>query len=156
MNKLRPLIMVLAGLVFALGVTACEPSDRTPGLWLSGEITAFPDDWSFTHEHKEVFVEVSTPYFVSHSVTIWCAALDGTLYIGARNPDEKNWPGWVDTDPNVRLKIGEELYDVALEPLDDEEILTALRAVYAEKYELPQTSGDAPTNTRYWRVVERS
>ncbi len=156
MNKIRPLIMVWAGLVFAVGVAACEPSDRTPGLWLSGEFTEFPDDWTFTQEHKEIFVEVTTPYFVSHSVTIWCAALDGTLYIGARNPDEKNWPGWVDTDPNVRLKIGEQLYDVALEPLDDEEILTALRAVYADKYDLPQTSGGTPTNTRYWRVVERS
>ena len=147
------IVLVALGLVF--GLSACEPSDRTPGLWLSGEVSNFPDDWSFTKEHKEIFVEVNTPYFISHSVTIWCAALDGTLYIGARDPNSKNWPSWVDSTPDIRLKIGDKLYDVRATPLDDEETITALREVYAQKYELPPAYLSGPSNTRYWRIEKR-
>lgn len=151
----RYYVRLLAICLMTVGLSACEPSDRTPGLWLSGEVAEFPDDWSFTQEHKEIFVEVSTPYFVSHSVTIWCASLNGDLYIGARDPESKSWPGWVDTDPDVRLKIGDRLYDVRVKPLENDETLTALRAVYAEKYDLPATSPDTPVNTRYWQVIPR-
>ena len=143
-----------AGLV-VIGLSACEPSDRTPGLRLSGEVTTFADDWSFTQEYQEIFVEVSTPYFVSHSVTIWCASLNGDLYIGARDPDSKNWPGWVDANPDIRLKIGDRLFDVRAKPLEDEETLVALRGVYAAKYDLPAPTADTPVNTRYWQIVPR-
>ncbi len=146
-------LLVAVGLL--LGLSACEPSDRTPGFWLSGEVSDVPEDWSFTQDHKEIFVEVSTPYFISHSVTIWCAALDGTLYIGARDPDSKNWPSWVDSAPDIRLKIGDKLYDVRATPLDDEETITALRQVYAQKYELPPAYLSEPFSTRYWRIEER-
>ncbi len=141
--------------ILAVGLSACEPSDRTPGLWLSGDVSEFPGDWSFTQDHQEIFVEVSTPYFLSHSVTIWCASLDGDLYIGARDPDSKSWPGWVDSNPDVRLKVGDALYDVRVKPLEDKETVQALRAVYAAKYDLPTEYAENPTNTRYWKIIPR-
>ena len=147
--------IILVAIGLALGLSACEPSDRTPGLWLSGEVSDFPDDWSFTQDHQEIFVEVNTPYLISHSVTIWCAALDGVLYIGARDPDTKNWPSWVDSSPDIRLKIGDKLYDVRATPLDGEDTITALRQVYAQKYELPPAYLSGPTSTRYWRIEKR-
>ncbi len=151
-----PFLRVFAIIALAVGLTACEPSDRTPGLWLSGEQTAFPDDWSFTQDHQEIFVEVSTPYLISHSVTIWCASLEGTLFIGARDPDTKNWPGWVDRNPNVRLKVGDQIFDVAAEPLSDEATIAALRTVYADKYDLPSTFLEGTSTSRYWRIVPRA
>lgn len=147
---------IVITVLLMVGLAACEPSDRTPGLWLSGDISAFPEDWSFTQEHKEIFVEVSTPYYLSHSVTIWCASLEGTLYIGARDPDSKNWPGWVDSNPNIRLKIGDQLFDAQAQSLDNEEVIQALRAVYAEKYELPANYLDGPANTKYWMIVPQT
>ncbi|MEX2208852.1 MAG: hypothetical protein WEF50_21765 [Myxococcota bacterium] len=147
-----------------LTLTAClDPSDRRPGTWLSGEVAAeLPSDWSFTDAHKEIAIEVATPYFVPHSVTIWCAALDGALYVGARDPDTKRWPAWADADPQVRLGIDGKVYEVALVPLDEQvdvAELARLRAVYAVKYARPPAPADAPPGsippTRYWRVGPR-
>ena len=147
-----------------LTLSACiDPSDRRPGTHLTGDVVAeLPSDWSFTDAHKEIAIEVATPYVIPHSVTIWCAALDGALYVGARDPDAKRWPAWVDDDPNVRLGIDGSVYEVALAPLDeqaDAATLARLRAVYAAKYALPAVPPDAPAGaippTRYWRVGSR-
>lgn len=150
----RLVIVSLAAFVLA----ACNPADRRPGLWLTGEVADVPGDWSFTDAHKEIAVEVSTPYLIAHSVTIWCASLDGELYVGARAPETKNWPGWVDDDPNVRLGIDGKIYQVKLEPIDDDAaLLGRLLPVYAQKYQLP--TGPAPADgprSRYWHVVARS
>ena len=144
-------------LALSLIATACfSPSDQRPGLRLSGESVEIPTDWSFTNDHQLIAVEVQTPYFLSHSVTIWCAELDGVLYIGARNPESKRWPGWADADPDVRLKIGEQLYDVSLIPLDEPERIARLRRAYAAKYELPKTPPGEGPPIRYWQVAPRT
>ena len=150
------LALTLALLIAAaLGSGCIAPDERRPGLWLSGEAAALPHDWSFTHAHKEIAVEVAAPYFLAHSVTIWCVEVDGALFIAARNPDEKNWPGWVAANPDVRLGIDGKLYEATLARLEDEPTIEALRGAYAEKYDLPpQNPEDAPP-MRYWRVQPR-
>jgi len=135
-------------------LSGCQPDDQTPGQWLRGESQPFPSDWTFTSAHREVALEVSTPYFVPHSITIWCADLDGTLYIAAARPEEKNWPAWVDMDPDVKIKVGDDLFEVRLEPLEDPEQIARVQTVQAGKYDLKIPAG--PTTSRYWRVVERS
>ncbi len=132
------------------------PSDRRPGMHLSGSETAFPADWSFADAHQEIAVEVSGLFGLPHSVTIWCASLDGALYVGARDPESKRWPARVDRDPNVRLRIGEDLYAVRLAPLAEEATLERLRAAYARKYALPApVAGEPQPPVRYWRVEPR-
>ncbi len=141
-------------LVLSLVATACfDPEDQRPGLRLTGDPVAIPADWSFTNDHREIAVEVQSPYFLPHSVTIWCAEVDGVLYIGARNPESKRWPGWVDADPEVRLKIGERLYEVKLIPLDQPKRIDRLRQAYAAKYELPDISPGEGPPIRYWQVA---
>ncbi len=146
-----------AALALIFVATACfNPEDQRPGMRLTGESVAIPADWSFTNDYPEIAVEVQTPYLLSHSVTIWCAEVDGALYIGARNPESKRWPAWADADPDVRLKIGEQLYEVTLIPLDQPEQIDRLRRAYAAKYELPVTPpGEAPP-IRYWQVAPRT
>jgi hypothetical protein len=134
-------------------LSGCEPSDRTPGLWLRGEVVdPPPQDWSFTDAHKEIFVEVSTPYFLPHSVTIWCAHVHGQLFIGARDPETKNWPGWLDKNRDIRLKIGPHVYPISAADLSDDDTLQAIGTAYAEKYDLdPAVKRDV----RYWAIVPR-
>jgi hypothetical protein len=138
-------------------MSACDPSDRRPGLWLRGEmITPVPDDWTFTDRFKEIYVQVRTPYLLPHSVTIWCAQVDGDLFIGARNPETKNWPDWLDDDRNIRLKIDGKVYDVSAADISSEVTLAAVRAAYAAKYDLPRSAAGTPSaNVRYWAVVPR-
>ncbi|MCZ6887215.1 MAG: hypothetical protein O7H39_01875 [Gammaproteobacteria bacterium] len=149
----RAICLSIAVITSAL-VAGCEPEDRTPGLWLSGTEQSFPADWGFTRAHREIALEVNTPYLVSHSITIWCVELDGDLYIAAGNPVSKNWPGWVDDDPNVRLKIGEDIFEARLVPLDDDEHIMRVRAVQASKYDRDPPSG--PTTSRFWIVEARA
>ena len=144
--------LCLTGSVILCLLAACNPSDRTPGVWLRGEAAEFPADWAFSDAYPEVAVEVATPYFVRHSVTIWCAQLDGTLYIGAAAPEEKNWPGWVDDDPNVRLLVGESIYSAELVDVDDPMVIEPLLQAYKVKYDLDST-GIFSEGTRYWRVA---
>jgi len=149
-------LLTLAWLLLA---GACEPDDRRPGLWLSGEVEhTLPDDWSFTADHPEIHVQVSTPYLLPHAVTIWCAQSNGDLYLGARAPETKNWPGWVDDDPNVRLGIAGRIYAVRLEPVTDPVETARVARAYAEKYDLGGASsgGDGEASQRYWRVVPRA
>lgn len=152
----KRIIRPLCYLVILLGINGCEPSERRPGLWLHGDVAAStPNDWAFTDDFKEVFVEVKTPYFLPHSVTIWCAQVDGDLYIGAREAHTKNWPGWMEKTPNIRLKIGDELYEVAAQDLVNDAEGERVRAAYTEKYKLPPPT-DATPEVRYWKVVSRS
>ncbi len=148
---------LLLALLCAASLTACfGPSERRPGMWLSGEVASLPDDWSFTDADKEIAIQVSTPYLLPHSVTIWCAALDGALYVGARDPETKHWPGWVDREPNVRLGIAGKVYEVRLAPLDDAPTLERLKVAYGVKYALPAPAAGTPTPAlRYWRVEAR-
>jgi hypothetical protein len=146
----------VSALAILVLLAACNPSDRRPGLSLSGEPAAFADDWSFTDAEKEIALEVSTPYFLPHSVTIWCASLDGALYVAAGSPEEKRWPGWVDEDPDVRLLIAGKVYEGRLEPVDDAPTTERLRATYAAKYQLDASGAANPLRTvRYWRVAAR-
>jgi len=141
--------------VCVCGLSACEPQDTDPGFWLSGELqTEFPADWSFTNDHPEIFIEVSTPYLLPHSVTIWCGEVDGDLYLAAGSPEEKNWPGWVDDEPNVKLQIGESLYPVVLVPMVDETAIAPVRQAFATKYNYRNTGPGG--SARYWRVRPRA
>jgi len=135
-----------------------EPSDRRPGTRLSGDVAAYPADWSFTDEYPEIAIEVSGIAGLPHSVTIWCAQQDGALFVGARDPESKRWPARADANPDVRLKIGGAIYEVRLTPENDAAVLDRVRLAYAAKYALPtpQPGDPASPPVRYWRVGSRS
>lgn len=144
-------------LVFAvLSGTGCQPSDRTPGLWLGGEPTeGFPSDWVFSDEYREIYIQVATPYFLPHSVTIWCAQVEGELFVGARNPESKNWPGWVDKNASVVIKVGDFLYDATLVGVEGSDEIAQITEAYSRKYQLNSAPDAKPPPMRYWRVTAR-
>jgi len=144
-------------LTIALGL-ACslDPRDERPGLGLPGEVNRQPvRDWSFTSEIEEIFVETATPYFIPHSVTVWCATLEDQLYLGAWEADTKRWVANVRRNPNVRLKIGDVIYEQKLEPVTDAATIARLSASYARKYAYEEEDAEEAASTAHWRVVER-
>jgi len=153
----RPTVtLALVPVLIATSVVACiPPKDQRPGLGLSGEVAATPGDWSFSDAHREIALQVQTPYRLPHSVTIWCASADGELFVAARSPEEKRWPGWVADRPDVRLRIGEQLYEGRLSQLSDEDELARVRAAYSAKYDLPNPPPQGGPPMRYWRVEPR-
>ena len=121
-------------------LAACQPSDRRPGQWLSGEVQPTPADWSFTEGFTEVQLETNTWYGIPHSVTVVLAYADDTLYVPsiyeaqAPFPGSKFWNKNVASDPDVRLKVGNDLYELrAVHVADDAGFEAGFRAL-AEKY----------------------
>lgn len=149
----NPVASRLALVSFLILLVACEPSDRRPGLWLTGDAAAFPDNWAFTSAYPEIFVQVKTPYFLPHSVTIWCVALGEKLVIGARNPDDKNWPGWMAKSPAVTLKVGDKLYQGEAERVNDAAEIAEIKAAYAVKYQLSTDPNKPSPPMRYWYIT---
>ena len=140
--KIAGLIVVcVVLLVVVLSVTGLEPRQRTPGLWLKGNVVTTPvTDWSFTDQVDTVEVQTRTWYLVPHSVTTYCVALNGRLYLdsfyraGAEYPHGRSWNENVARDPHVRLKIGNNLYDVTLAHDTDAALKTAVLQLVAKKY----------------------
>ena len=147
--------------LFLLSVVVCvsacvEPLDRRPGTWLSGEIvTEAVGDWTFSDAHREILIETRTRYWIPHSVTIVCAARDGKLYVGARNPDGKRWVANVDRDPEVLLKIGDRVYEQRLVPVDAADVREAVFSAYSANYGWPASAPEERPPFRTFEVVER-
>jgi hypothetical protein len=59
----------------------------------------------------------------------------------------------VDKDPDVGLRIGDNVYAVRLVPLDDPNVTAEVQAAYGAKYQLTDRTGEAPPDVRYWHVV---
>ncbi len=156
-SRMHSLVRLGTVIAVAAILAGCfGPEEQRPGMHLRGEVVAdAPSDWAFTDAHREIAIEVHTPYLLPHSVTIWCATIGGELYLGARDPDTKRWPGWVDRDPDVRLGIGSKVYEVQLTSLEDPVHIKRLQQAYGLKYQLPaRREGEGPA-IRYWRVGPR-
>ena len=157
--KIAGLIVVcVVLLVVVLSVTGLEPRQRTPGLWLKGNVVTAPvTDWSFTDKVDTVEVQTRTWYLVPHSVTTYCVALNGRLYLdsfyraGAEYPHGRSWNENVARDPHVRLKIGNNLYDVTLAHDTDPALKTAVLQLVAKKY--PQLKIPPEAQVELFHVV---
>jgi len=150
-------ILCCVPVLLTLSLCACiDPSDRRPGLWLSGEVVEDEvDDWSFSNDQPEIFIETRTPYVIAHSTTIACAADEGGLYVAARNPTGKRWVKNVERDPNVRIEIDGRLYERELRQIDDPAAIEAAYRAYASKYGWPDSPPSDAPEVRYFRVIPR-
>lgn len=130
-----------AALLLALRVLGLEPRDQRPGLWLAGPVADAPvADWSFTDAHEEIQIQTRGPLGVPHSVTAYCAALDGALYLfsayygGGEFPDARRWNRNVMRDPRVRIRIGGILYERTLRHVTDEAAREGVHRALLAKY----------------------
>ena len=149
----RPVVLI----VLAVLATACQPRDETPGFWLRGEtVEEKLVNWSFSDETEEIFIETRPWYGIPHSTTIWCVALDGRLYIGSYGDEKKRWERNVARNPRAELSIEGRIYDVTVASVTDVDLIEALDAAYARKYDMVEVFGEEIPDWNYYRVVQRS
>jgi len=153
MKYLLPVLIIL----FTLLLMACEPKDRRPGTWLSGDLVEEKiEDWSFSDEFQEVFIQTHPWYGVPHSVTTVLATENGKLYVPSIYyeepklfPEGKYWNSIVAKNPNVEIKIGDKLYPRAISLIIDEAEfengLNALAAKYPFWQKVKASPEEAPT-----------
>jgi len=137
-------------LLVVLSITGFGPHGNTPGLWLKGNLVMTPvTDWSFTDKFETANVQTRTRYLIPHSVTTYCVAYNGQLYLtsvyraGLTYPHGRSWNEDVVRDPHVRIKIGNELYDRTLSRVTDETLRQNVLAAKRRKYpqqKIPATS----------------
>jgi hypothetical protein len=154
-----PRIVAFMACAIAIAMTvACsiEPSDERPGLGLSGEVhQQAVEDWSFTEDADEIFIETVTSYWIPHSVTVWCVTVGNELYVAADDADKKRWVANVARDPNVRLKIKDKVYEQKLVPVTDATTIASIDSGFVQKYDYEEEETDEDTAVGYWHVVER-
>ena len=151
-------VVCLVLLLVVLSVTGLEPRQRTPGLWLKGNLVATPPaDWTFTDQVDTVEVQTRSRFLIPHSVTTYCVSLNGQLYLdsfyppGAEYPHGRSWNENVARDPHVRLKIGNDLYDVTLMHDTDPADKAAVLQLVAKKY--PQLKIPPPERVQLFHAV---
>jgi hypothetical protein len=148
-------------LVAVFVLAACEPRDRTPGMWLSGERVDTPvADWSFTNDVQEVQLETHPWYGVPHSVTVVMAAsADGELYVPSIYsepepfPGTKFWNGIIAENPEVLLRVGDKLSPRRAVPmLDDAGYQRGFEAL-AAKYPFWRTALEDPAKRPHFVII---
>src|SRR5215467_2948532 len=135
------IVVCLVLLLLVLSTTGFGPHGNMPGLWLKGDLVTTPvADWSFTDSIETVNVQTRTRYLLPHSVTTYCVAYNGQLYLtsvyraGLTYPHGRSWNEDVARDPHVRIKIGNQLYDRTLSRVTDETLRQNVLAAKRKKY----------------------
>jgi hypothetical protein len=124
--------LLLVALVLAASIAGCDgPFIILPGGALDGSTAATPDSWSFTDEVDTVQLETrpTDPY----SVNVWVIALGDNLYVHAGDNRTK-WVENMEADPNVRLRIGDSIYEFVGVRVEDQEEFDRLSDAYEQKY----------------------
>lgn len=139
LQTLGAIVVCLILLLVVLSITGFGPHDRIPGLWLKGNLVSTPvTDWSFTENIPVVQIQTQTWYLLPHSVNINCLDYNGQLYLVSVYPagTRHSWNENVIRDPQVRLKIGDHIYDrsvsLVTDPAEQEGVLEARHKKYPQ------------------------
>ena len=133
-----------------LAIVGIDPVDRRPGTRLSGTLQALPQDWSFTDAVQEVQVQTHPWWGVPYSVTVVLARDGQTLYSPsiysepAAFPGTKFWNRIIAANPDVLLRVGENLYPLRLRPAASPSETAAGLNALAAKYPFWQRVRDDP------------
>jgi hypothetical protein len=123
-----------------LSITGLDPNGHRAGLWLKGDVTACPVNWGFAAKYPTLMIETHTWYLIPHSVNIYFVTDNDNLYLhadyppGGKFPGGKSWTANVARDPNLRIKIGDQLFDCKAVLLDDPAEFATLFENFRKKY----------------------
>jgi len=121
-------LFLLALIAFVAG---CGPILVLPGGRLEGTVTDAPADWDFTADVSTVQLEtrLDDPY----SVNIWAVGLGPQLYVHA-GANRSTWVENMEADPNVRLQVGEAIYELEASRVKAQDEFNGFSDAYEQKY----------------------
>jgi hypothetical protein len=136
LRTLGVIVVCLILVLVVLSITGWGPHNRTPGLWLKGNVVTTPvTDWSFTDSIPVVQLQTRSWYLLPHSVNINCLNYNGQLYLVSVFPASA-WNANVQRDPHVRLKIGDNVYErtvmLVTDPAEQQGVMEARHAKYPQ------------------------
>lgn len=125
-------VVLVAALMLTGPTAGCGgPFVLLPGSALEGTTVAAPADWSFTDAVNTVQLETrpADPY----SVNIWVIGMGEHLYVHA-GANRSEWVENMEADPNVRLRVGDSIYELAASRVGGQEEFDRFSAAYERKY----------------------
>jgi len=156
MNRRLTRTLACASLLLATLCLGCGgPLGPIAGGELRGTVVADPVvDWQFTEPVKTIAVETRPED--PHSVTTWCVAVDGHLYVPSLDPGEKDWVAYVRADDRIRIRIEGKIYAGTATELQDAEEIAGVAARLIQKYELePPSDAEERPDMAYFRIESR-
>jgi hypothetical protein len=121
---------------------AAGPCGPIPGGRLSDDLQpATPAvDWTFTNDISTIQVETKpdAPY----SVTTWCFTDGPNLYVPSHGAAKKPWVQNVVADRQVRLRIGDSIYEMQATRITDEGELRRIVPLLRSKYTMARWGMD--------------
>lgn len=140
-------------LLSALILASCEPMGPLPGGQLSGEVKAIPDNWSAYSEVEILQLETrpDDPY----SLNIWGVGLGKDYYVASGGGGESSWVDHIIDNPEVRLRIDNNIFELKAVRVTDEEELALVLKRYKEKYDM-EAQGEDAAQAWLFRLDRRS
>jgi hypothetical protein len=134
------------------GNFGCGPVWMLPGGVLPGAVQAAPDDWTFSDDVEIVQLETrpGDPY----SVNVWGVGIGESFYVAAGDPANA-WAQELAQNPDVRLKVGESLFELRAVRVDDADEIDACLAALKRKYDF-EPDPDQRANAMLFRLEPRS
>lgn len=147
----RMLRRVLVGLML-LVVVACQPIGPMPGGALTGAVQPVPPEWGELAKVDTVQLETrpDSPY----SVNIWGIALGANYYVAAGS-GETSWTKNIDANANVRLRIGESVFELRAVRVTESQELDQVRAAYGAKYKMSDDQKEQSGRATVYRLDRR-
>jgi hypothetical protein len=129
----RPAVCLLLVAIAATLSGCAEPFIVMAGGELGGEVIDPPADWSAFNE--EEIIQLETRPEDPYSVNIWMIARGPDLYV-ATGDDPTRWSRMLDENPDVRVRIRGQIYELEAYRVEDLEEKTAIGAEYVRKYDV--------------------
>lgn len=104
---------------------------------LDGTLTDVPSDWSEAAQAD--IIELETQPADPYSVKLWVIGLGPALYVHAGD-NRATWVEHIEANPNVRLRIEENIYELRALRVSDPGEFNIFSAAYERKY------GNRPRN----------
>jgi hypothetical protein len=139
-----------------VAVLGCEPVGPIAGGELRGQATEVPEAWDEAREIKTFQMETRAddPY----SVNLWGVVVDDGLYVASGAGQGVTWVGHLADDPNVRLRMSGNLYDLRAVRVDEAQEMQAVRLRFIEKYDIeddPDMDGEFGQEAWVFRLDRR-
>lgn len=139
-------------LAMAILLAACQPMGPVPGGALTGTVAPPPADWTAADATEIVQLETrpDSPY----SVNIWGVGIGPSYYVAAGS-GETSWTRNIAENPDVRLRVGETVYELRAVKVTDAAELDRIRAAYGRKYEMTDDQREQSASATVFRLVPR-
>ncbi|MDE0659037.1 MAG: DUF2255 family protein [Gammaproteobacteria bacterium] len=131
-ERSAPLRCLSLAFLAALAAAGCEPTFVFAGGELAGTEQPLPPSWDFSTDVDTVQIETrpADPY----SVNVWGVSLDRHFYVAASDAENATWARAIETEPRVRLRIGNDIYRMLATRTDDPAELADVTDAYLDKY----------------------